>query len=136
MDLELAAHRRSPVNEKVLPKLFVASLSAILLVALNYALPKRPVRTATIGEFQSVGFGHDRCRVIIYNASGFRVSGNYIVFDSFGQTRLPVVMLIGGVEIPETTSAFTGLCEGIVHAKKEGDPIEPPYIFVSDVKPR
>jgi len=124
------------MNEKVLPKLFVASLSAILLVALNYALPKRPVRTATIGEFQSIGFGHDRCRVIIYNAAGYRSFGNYIVFDSFGQTRLPVVMFVGGVEIPETTNEFTGLCEGIVNVKREGDPIEPPFIFVSDVKPR
>lgn len=124
------------MSERVLPKLVVALVSAILLVALNYALPKRQTRTATIGEFQQISFGHDRCRVVIFNASGFRRSGNFLVFESFGVTRLPVVMQTEGIDFQESVSEFTGLCEGVVKSKREGDPIGPPFIFVSNAKPR
>lgn len=125
-----------PHRPKVFPRLAVAFAGAIFVTLLAWSVMRKPTIELSIGSLADKGDTYSAQPVIITNAvMGDHSVDGFVIFRFRSPSQLPIVFMLASYRpTPDGHSRYQGTCHGTNWDTVDGCPIEPPFIFVTNVR--
>jgi len=137
-NIDRQMHRKnSMLRPKLFPRVAVAAIAAIIILAQAHYITRKPTIELSIGHLADKGETFSGQPMIISNAGmGDQSNAEFIIFRFKVPDQKPIVFMMSGRFINEKrTSRFSGTCVGVNRDVLSGCPIDPPFILVIGVKP-
>lgn len=103
-----------------------------VLVFVYVSQPPDPVNV-TLGRLADKGNDFRKRMLVVENAGGGERMGRFLVFRSNAKDRNTVVFELRNDNASGTM--FSGYCQGIRTEPIQGCPVDPPFVYVTNVTP-